>query len=554
MASALMREVQELKAQVSMGAGLQESTVIGFVNVDGSLAKSIKRDGDKWIESADEPQAFFPIKMEPVFTRPKRFIILKGGRGSGKSLGVGGKVLIDMHDHGESWLCLREFQASIKDSVHGLLSEEKDRIGLDGFSVTDNTISNNGGGEARFAGIGRNPGSVKSAFGFKGFWGEEAQTFSEESLKILTPTARNKPVKGLPEAMKEVDDNEVDLTKVQMIFCVNPGSSEDPFSKRFLVPFQSELDAKGIYEDNLHLIIEMNWSDNPWYHLSGLEEERRWDYENLSRGMYDHIWEGKFNDSVENGLIMAEWFDACIDAHINLGFGTHGIKKVTHDPSDVGSDPKALALREGNVFTEVKERDDLDVNDGCDWATGYAVEVNADQFEWDVGGMGTGLKKQVNDSLSGKRIDTFMFNGASTADKADAIYQPAMGENIQGQKTNKEMFKNLRAQCYASVRDRVYKTYKAVVQGKICDPEDLISFSSGIENLSKLRSELCRMPIKPNGSGLFELYTKEQMRKMFKVSSPNLADCVMMSERKHIKQVGYQGNINDLYIPTVNHW
>ena len=147
-----------------------------------------------------------------------------------------------------------------------------------------------------------------------------------------------------------------------------------------------------------------------------------------------------------------------------------------------------------------------------------------------------------------------MFNGASTADMADAIYQPAMGENIQEQKTNKEMFKNLRAQCYASVRDRVYKTYKAVMQGKMCDPEDLISFSSGIDNLSKLRSELCRMPIKPNGSGLFELYTKEQMRKMFKVSSPNLADCVMMSERKHIKQVGYQGNINDLYIPTVNHW
>jgi phage terminase large subunit len=554
MASALMKEVQELKARVAIGAGLSDPTTIGFVNTDGTLVSSIKRIGDAWADSDEEPQAYFPVKMKPVFTRPKRFIILEGGRGSGKSLGVGGKVLIDMHDHGDSWLCLREFQASIKDSVHGLLTEEKDRIGLEDFNVTDNTISSSGGGEARFAGIGRNPGSVKSAFGFKGFWGEEAQTFSEESLKILTPTARNKPIKGLPAAMKEVEDDEVDLTKVQMIFCVNPGSTEDPFSKRFLVPFQSELDAKGIYEDNLHLIIKMNWSDNPWFHLSGLEEERLWDFNNLPRALYDHIWEGKFNDSVENGLIMAEWFDACVDAHIKLDFGTGGIKKVTHDPSDVGSDPKALSLREGNVFTEVKERDDLDVNDGCDWATGYAIEVGADQFEWDVGGMGTGLKKQVNDSLQGKKMEIFMFNGASGVDDPDSIYQPALGENIQNEKNNKEMFKNLRGQCYSSVRDRVYKTYKAVIHHKMYDPDELISFSSGIANLSKLRSELCRMPIKPNGSGLFELYTKEQMRKMFKVSSPNLADCVMMSERIHIKEMGFQGDVNQLNIPMVNHW
>ena len=65
----------------------------------------------------------------------------------------------------------------------------------------------------------------------------------------------------------------------------------------------------------------------------------------------------------------------------------------------------------------------------------------------------------------------------------------------------------------------------------IYEPDKLISFSSDIKALSTLRSELCRMPVKPNGNGLFELYTKEQMKQKFKFKSPNLADSVMMSGR-----------------------
>ena len=535
MASALMKEVQELKARVGT-LEKSDSIVIGVFepSKDGPKhIKSIERIEGEWFDTDKPYVGTLSLAMLPALLSKKRFVNIIGGRGSGKSQGEAMIIVVDMHDAGIKTACFREFQNSIEDSVYSLLESQINRMGLSGFTLINNAVRSANGAEAKFKGLARNPDSVKSMDGFRRFWVEEAQASSENSLKLLTPTMREEGG--------------------QIVFTANPGSSEDPFSKRFIAPFSDALERDGVYEDDLHLVLVVNWRDNPWF-PEELNQERLWDFENLPRALYDHIWEGKFNDSVENGLIMAEWFDACIDAHIKLDFGSSGIKKVTHDPSDVGSDPKALALREGNVFTEVKERDDLDVNDGCDWATGYAVEVNADQFEWDVGGMGTGLKKQVNDSLQGKKIETFMFNGASTSDDPDTIYQPALGENVQQEKTNKEMFKNLRAQCYASVRDRVYKTYKAVIHNKMCDPEELISFSSDIENLTKLRSELCRMPIKPNGSGLFELYTKEQMRKMFKVSSPNLADCVMMSERIHIKDLGYQGDINALNIPTVNHW
>lgn len=538
MPSALLKQVREIKEQAEAkvySATASNSTPYGLYDPSPNgplLVKTIKCINGEWVETKDKPKASIPFKLEPVLTRPKRFIILIGGRGSGKSQSVGQICVVDMHDRGIKTACFREFQNSIDDSVQSLLENQVRKVGLDGFAFTNTAVKCNNGSEAKFRGLARNPDSIKSMDGFKRFWTEEAQATSENSLKLLTPT------------MRESDGS--------MIFTANPASSEDPFSKRFIAPFKDALDRDGIYEDDLHLVIKVNHTDNPWFPIE-LEQERQWDYDNLPRALYDHIWEGDFNDSVPNGLIMSEWFDACIDAHENLGFKALGIKKATHDPSDQGDDPKAVAIRHGNVLVNVCERGDLDVNEGMDWAIDLAINNQVDQFEYDVGGMGAGLKRQANEGLESKRVSVFQFNGASSPDMPDAIYEPALSDNIQLQKTNKEIFRNLRAQCYASLRDRIYSTYRAVVHDEIKDPEKLISFSSDIEHLSKLRSELCRMPIKPNGSGLFELYTKDTMRTKFKVSSPNLADCVMMSERIHLIQERKK-DVSHLFVGSTNHW
>ena len=174
-----------------------------------------------------------------------------------------------------------------------------------------------------------------------------------------------------------------------------------------------------------------------------------------------------------------------------------------------------------------------DVNEGSDWALGIAINENADIYEWDVGGMGVALKREVNDALDGKRITPHQFNGACSVDHPERIYEPSGAEIQAKQMTWEQVCKNLRAQCYLKVRSRIYNTYAAVVHNVMTDPDKLISFSSDCENLTTLRSELCRMPIKPNSSGLFEMYTKKEMREKFKVRSPNCADVLMMSERIH---------------------
>ena len=553
MANSRLNRIGKLEREAVFNSDNYESTVIGFVCPESKgLSKSYALSGGKWEPTAKQPTAYFADCLEPLFTRPKRFNILIGGRGSGKSLGKGGHGAISMHDLGRNLMCIREFQASISDSVHALISDEIKRLELDGSDITDKTIRfSHNSSMARFMGLSRNPESVKSAFGFLDWWIEEAQFLSEKSLRVLTPTARKKPMKGLPGQLKEVGSDELDLSEVNMTFCANPASSEDPFSQRFIVPFKNEIDSSGIYEDDMHLIIKMNWSDNPWFDESGLEQERQFDLSNLPRTTYDWIWEGGFNDEIENALIKAEWFDACVDSHEKLGFKPYGICKVTHDPSDLGPDPKAVCVRKGNVVTQITQRNDIDVNEGSDWALGVAINESADQYEWDVGGMGVTLKRDVNLAIEGKRMEAFQFNGASSVDMPDSIYEPSGAQNIQQEKKNKEICKNLRAQCYLSLRDRVYRTYLAVAKGVMCDPSMLISFSSDCDNLTGLRSELCRLPIKP--STIFEMYTKKEMREKFKVRSPNLADAVMMTERLHVTRQN-EIPVDELYVPTVSYW
>ncbi len=525
----------KLEERFSFNAGEYKSTVIGFVSPETKkLTATFHLVNKKWEPTVKEPTAFFPEILKPMFLRPKRFMVLIGGRGSGKSIAKGDHGLIAMHDLGRNLMCIREFQSSISDSVHALLSAEAQRLELDNTDVTERAIKfTHNNSMARFMGLSRNPESVKSAFGFLDWWIEEAQFLSDKSLRTLTPTARKKPVKGLPGNQKEVESNEVNIEEVQMVFCANPASSEDPFSQRFIVPFQTELEKDGIFEDELHLIIKMNWSDNPWFGDSGLEQERLFDMENLPRSTYDWVWEGGFNDDIENGLIKPEWFDSCIDAHDKLGMKEFGVTKVTHDPSDLGADPKATLVRKGNIITDVIQRSDLDVNEGSDWALGLAINEGVDHYEWDVGGMGVTLKRDVNTALAGKKIGVHQFNGASEVDHPNAIYEPSGATNTVRQMTWKEVCKNLRAQCYLKLRDRVYRTHLAVSEGIMSDPDNLISFSSKCESLKTLRAELCRMPIKPNMNGLFELYTKKEMREKFKVRSPNCADVLMMSERIH---------------------
>lgn len=451
-----------------------------------------------------------PQKLAPFLTKRKRYKVAFGGRGGAKSTCFADMLAHCAQVYGDKIGCLREYQNSLDDSVYSLLETEIKRIGIPGFNILKNRIEHESGGSFKFKGLSRSIDSVKSMHGFKKFWLEEGQFITKQSLKILTPTLR--------EAGSE------------LWISANTMSREDAFSQRFIVPFENELDKNGFYEDDLHYIVKINYYDNPWF-PDVLEQERANDFKTLPRAEYDHIWLGAYNDSVENTIVKAEWFDACIDAHKELGFKPLGIRVCGFDPSDIGADPSGLIYRHGSVILDIQEFDEGDINESGDWATGKAIELGTDLFSWDCDGMGVGLNRQIDDAFEGKDIRIQQFKGSTKVDFPKAIFKPASKTNIVDQKTNEEALKNKRAQYYYLLSERIYKTYRAIAFGDYYDSDELLSIDSSLELIPKLRSEICRIPKKPNANGFFELYTKKEMKTKFKIKSPNLADAGMITTR-----------------------
>lgn len=449
-------------------------------------------------------------KMERVFFTRKPIVVLISGRGAGKSIGLGDILTYRMATEGADVYCLREFQDSISDSVHRVFEGSvKERLKLEGWDIQKNAIIAPNGARTTYKGANRNPDSIQSAQGYKYCWFEEAHRASQDSIDKLLPTIlRNQGA--------------------QCFFSANPQSSADPFSQRFINPFQKQLDAKGFYEDEIHLIVKLHYTDNPWWNKE-LEQQRQYDFDHLDRAKYRWIWEGDFNDSVELAVIKSEWFDAAIDAFDKLNITPTGGRVSAFDPSDKGTDAKGFASRIGWYFDDVCEIDVADGNDAADEGCRKARELGTDRFIYDADGMGALLRRQIRSNFVNTNVDVEEFSGASEVQYPNEVYEGLMSEKG---KTNKQLFYNRRAQCYIRLAKRFYNTWLAVERGKYINPDDMISINGKLEHLKQLRAELCRIPQKPNDTGKIQIMPKTQMKNKLGIESPNMADSMMMTEQQ----------------------
>jgi len=446
---------------------------------------------------------------------PKRFKVVIGGRGGGKSETVAALFAGMVYQSGCRAVCCREFQTSIKQSVNSLISRKIRDLDLPGFDIQQTEIRHTNGGDIVYQGLARDPQAIKSIDDAELCWAEEAQSLSYDSIEEMTPSIRG--------------------NNAEIWFTANLKASNDPFSERFFKPFEKELRRDGYFEDDLHTIVWINYNDNPWF-PEALEMERARDYEALSRPAYDHKWLGEPSDTVDDAIIKPEWFDACIDAHkierLKKVFEPHGAKIASHDPFDDGNDAGWYALRHGSIIKYVKSKSTGEIDETCDWATGLAHQHGSDWFTWDGDGMGAGLKRQVSTAFAGTNVKYHMFRGSLSGigqDNAKKIYQPQYGDQDTKPKTYAETFKNNRAQFYTDLATRCYNTYRCVVKKEYVNPDEMISFDSdGIDNMQGLRAQCCRIPTKDNPNGLIQIMSKKDM-KTLGIDSPNDSDSVMMS-------------------------
>jgi len=214
-----------------------------------------------------------PEKLGFLFD-PHRYKVAHGGRGSSKSWGFARSLLIEAARTTQRILCTREVQKSIKDSVHKLLSDQIQAIGLGAhFQILDTEIRGINGSEFIFAGLsGQTVESIKSYEGIDKVWVEEAQSVKKHSWDILIPTIRK-------------DGSEIWVT-------LNPElDTDDTYTRFVLSPPPGAV------------VVEMNWRDNPWF-PKVLEDERK---HCLLTNKEDYltIWEGKCRAALK-GAIYAE--------------------------------------------------------------------------------------------------------------------------------------------------------------------------------------------------------------------------------------------------------
>ena len=232
-----------------------------------------------------------PVAFKGMFD-PWRFRVYYGGRGGGKSESVCRALLVIGLQKQIRVLCCREFQASIADSVHKLLSDVIRAHSLDGFySITQNTIRGKNGTEFIFKGLKHNANEIKSMAGIDYCFVEEAENVSNRSWELLIPTIRK------------------DGSSITIVF--NPKNMNDPTYQRLVAKH---------YDDAL--VKKVSWRDNPFF-PDVLEKERQ-RLEVADPEAYQHIWEGEF-DTRRSGAIFAKQLSAAqADGRIT---------KVPYDPS-----------------------------------------------------------------------------------------------------------------------------------------------------------------------------------------------------------------------------
>lgn len=219
-------------------------------------------------------KAQFPAKLRPLFVS-KRYKVMHGGRGGGKSWAVARALIIKVADEGLRVLCAREVQKSMKESVHRLLKDQITALGLDSdFEVLETEIRCVNGGGFVFTGLqSHTVDSIKSFEAVDIVWVEEAHGVSKKSWDTLIPTIR-KP------------DSEIWLT-------LNPDMDTDETYVRFIAAPSDDT-----------WIVEVNWRDNPWF-PQVLEDERQ-KAQRIDPDGYQHIWEGKPRRVAEGAIYRHE--------------------------------------------------------------------------------------------------------------------------------------------------------------------------------------------------------------------------------------------------------
>lgn len=432
--------------------------------------------------------------LRDFWRTPSRVKVLYGGRASSKSWDAAGVAILMAHNYSMKFLCTRQFQNKIEESVYALLKVQIYRFGLEwDFDILDNKIRcRSTGSEFVFYGLWRSIDQIKGLEDVDVHWCEEAHLLSKEQWDILRPTIRKQGAEHW------------------IIF--NPQFATDFIYKEFVLKKSPSV-----------LLRHIDYDENPF-----LSQTMRDDIEEMKAADYEeflHIYKGVPRQDSELAIIRRSWIMACIDGHKKLGFEPSGMRRVGFDIADAGKDACATVFAHGplNCDADLWKAKPDELFKSCGRAWDFARDRGAELITFDSVGMGAfaGEKLEEIGRKNGKNIQHKGFHAGGAVAKPDKIYRDTHTKN-------RDYFKSNKPQAWWGVSDRFQETYNAITSGRELPEDRAIFISSEMPHLGQLVDELSIVLRVMGDDGKVNVEGKEMLKKRG-IPSPNLADAFIMA-------------------------
>jgi phage terminase large subunit len=441
--------------------------------------------------------------------------ILYGGRSSSKLWDAAGFAIFLATQGKIKFLCARQFQNKISESVYTLLKVQIERFGWSSeFEVLRDRITHKKtGSQFIFYGLWRHIDEIKSLEGIDICWIEEAHNLTQEQWDILEPTLRG------------------NASQFWIIF--NPRLITDFVWRRFIKNPPPKTISR-----------QINYTENPFLSqtildvIAAKKEEDEDDYR--------HIYLGEPLEDDDQVIIKRSWIMAAIDAHKKLSIEPFGRKRIGFDVADSGNDKCALVAAHGIVAIQCEEwkagEDELLKSAG----RVHALAVRSgSEIDYDSIGIGAfaGAHFQALNAMQETVVAYHKFNaGGEVLNKARRI-------DCKDDKSpkNGEFYTNLKAQAWWEIGMRFRNTYNAIKNGEQFSEDQLISISSDCAHLDGLVDELA-MPRKDfDNHGKSKVESKKDLAAR-DIPSPNKADAFIMAYApRSTSGTAYQQEIAGLY-------
>jgi len=272
-------------------------------------------------------------------------------------------------------------------------------------------------------------------------------------------------------------------------------------------------------------VFVMDWRDHPAKDQSWYDRRRQTAENEGLLHLFAQEVDRDYFSALEGVIIPALWVNSSVDAHIKLGIQPTGRHTAALDVADGGGDSNAISIRKDVLITDVQEWGEVDTGKTAGRAIKLCTEYNCASLEYDSIGVGAGIKAETNRLRELGKLPKGLHISAWNAGAGVLQPKERLIPGDQESLRNEDYYENFKAQAWWQVRRRFEITHRALTEtGYTYNPKDIISLSSKMRLLSKLKQELSQ-PTFTQSRNLLLMVDK----KPDGTPSPNLADCVVMN-------------------------